>query len=723
MIGAGISGLTAGKALSDMGARYTCFEASDDIGGNWYFRNPNGRSSAYRSLHIDISKPSISLRDYPIPDHYPDFPHHTEIREYLNSYAAEFDLRPNICFNTSVEHAERQPDGAWRITLEGGGVEQFDALIVCNGHHWDPLHPDPKFDGTFDGEQIHAHHYIDPTEPLDLRGKRVLVVGIGNSAVDIASELSRKGVAERVCISTRSGAWVIPKYIFGRPADQLTKTNPYIPLAWQRRVARLLPLIVSGRPERFGLPTPNHHFLDAHPTVSSELLLRLGSGDAEAKPNVAELLGNRVRFDDGTIEHVDAIIYATGYQVSFPFFDEDFISAPGNVLPLYKRIFKPGIDNLAFIGLAQVLPTGFPFAETQSKLVAEWLAGNWALPPRDDMEAEIADDEQRFAGHYKRSPRHTMQTDLYIYEHDLRWKVLPEGRKRARSSQHARAGVPQGMSGRTIIVTGAARGIGAATAVRLHARGANVALLDVDAEPLEALADKLGDRAAWFKTDVTDGAALERAVAETVDKFGGIDIAIANAGIGHVGTLAGSPPDEIERTIQINLLGTWRTDRAVIDQIVERRGYLLNVASLAAAMHTPANGAYAASKAGIEALTDALRVELAPTGVAVGCAYFGYIDTELERESVAHPAIQSMQRMMPRFASRAAPVAAAVDAIEDAVTNRRARVWAPRYVGAALVMRGVLQPLSEWRARRDSTLSEQLTQFHNHPGRARSANP
>ena len=135
-----------------------------------------------------------------------------------------------------------------------------------------------------------------------LEGKRVLVVGIGNSAVDIVSELSRKGVAERVFISTRSGAWVIPKYVLGRPVDTIVKTNPRIPLGLQRRFAQLLPRLVSGRMEDFGLPRPNHRFLEAHPTVSSELLLRLGSGDAIAKPDVAELQSDRVRFTDGSVE-------------------------------------------------------------------------------------------------------------------------------------------------------------------------------------------------------------------------------------------------------------------------------------------------------------------------------------------------------------------------------------------------------------------------------------
>jgi cation diffusion facilitator CzcD-associated flavoprotein CzcO len=433
VIGAGVSGLTAVKSLGDWNIPHSCFEASDDIGGNWYFRNPNGRSSAYRSLHIDTSKNAISFADFPMDARYPDFPHHSEIKQFLSEYADRFGLRDRIRFNTAVERAERLEGGGWRITASDGTEHRFDAVLVCNGHHWDPSYPD--FPGQFDGPTLHSHHYIDPSDPLELTGKRVLVVGIGNSAVDITSELARKGIAERVLISTRSGAWVVPKYVFGRPADQVFKTNPRLPLGLQRRLARFVPRLVSGRMEDFGLPTPNHNFLEAHPTVSSELLLRLGSGDAIAKPNVAELLGDRVRFTDGSVEPVDAIVYATGYQITFPFFDPDFISAPGNVLPLYKRMFKPGLDDLCFIGFGQAIPTIFPFAECQSKLAGRWLGRDWALPEPSDMEREIRADERRFTGHYNKRPRHTMQLDYYVYEYDLRRRVIPEGQQRARSRQ------------------------------------------------------------------------------------------------------------------------------------------------------------------------------------------------------------------------------------------------------------------------------------------------
>lgn len=439
VIGAGISGLTAGKALSDRGLPYTCFEASDDVGGNWYFGNPNGRSSAYRSLHIDTSRDGVSFRDMPMGDEYPDYPHHSEIRDYLGRYADAFGLRERIRFQTPVERAERKQGGGWRVTA-GGEEHEFDMLVVGNGHHWDPRFPD--FPGSFDGETIHSHHYLEPTDPLDLTGKRVLVVGIGNSAVDITSELSRKGVAEKVFISTRSGAWVMPKYIFGRPTDTVVKTNPRLSLKLQRWLAKPLPRIASGRMEDFGLPTPNHRFLEAHPTVSSELLLRLGSGDAVAKPNVEELLGDSVRFEDGSVEQVDAIVYATGYRISFPFLDPELLAAPDNRLPLFKRIFSPGIDDLALIGFAQVIPTLFPFVELQSKLVARYIDGDYALPPPEQMEAAIAADQARHSGHYADRPRHTMQVEWYSYEYELLHTEIPAGQERARR------GPVQGLAGR-----------------------------------------------------------------------------------------------------------------------------------------------------------------------------------------------------------------------------------------------------------------------------------
>jgi NAD(P)-dependent dehydrogenase (short-subunit alcohol dehydrogenase family) len=245
------------------------------------------------------------------------------------------------------------------------------------------------------------------------------------------------------------------------------------------------------------------------------------------------------------------------------------------------------------------------------------------------------------------------------------------------------------------LITGAARGIGAGVAERFYSKGANVALVGLEPERLEALATRLGERAQAFAADVTDYDALERAVNATVQRFGGIDVAIANAGIAFTGALATSPIEHVERTLAVNMLGVWRTDRAVIKHIVERRGYLLNISSLSAVTHAPMMGPYTAAKSAVDALSDALRLETAPSGARVGCAYFGFIDTDLVRASFDQPSTQAMMGRMPGFVSNPIPVAKAVDAIERGVERRSARVYAPRWVGAALALRGVLQPLIE----------------------------
>lgn len=257
------------------------------------------------------------------------------------------------------------------------------------------------------------------------------------------------------------------------------------------------------------------------------------------------------------------------------------------------------------------------------------------------------------------------------------------------------------LHGRTAFITGAARGIGAATAERLHAHGANVALVGLEPERLQANAQRLGERALALEVDVTDLAALEDAVARTVERFGGIDVAVANAGVSFTGTLATAPVEQVERTLAVNLLGVWRTDRAVAQEIIRSRGYLLNISSLSAISHAPMMGPYTTAKAGVEALSDALRIELAAHGAAVGCAYFGFLDTDLVRAGFAQPSTQGVRERLPGFIAKPAPLSIAIDAIERGVQRRAARVWAPRWIGPMLYLRGLLQPLTERQALSD----------------------
>jgi NAD(P)-dependent dehydrogenase (short-subunit alcohol dehydrogenase family) len=260
---------------------------------------------------------------------------------------------------------------------------------------------------------------------------------------------------------------------------------------------------------------------------------------------------------------------------------------------------------------------------------------------------------------------------------------------------------PYDVNGRTVFITGAARGIGAETARRLHAKGANVALVGLEPERLEALAAQLGERAVAFEADVSDLDALQRAVSATVERFGAIDVGVANAGIAYTGALASIPVEHVERTFAVNFLGVWRTDRALIAQISERKGYLLNIASLAAIARAPLMGPYAAAKAGVEALTDSLRMETAPSGARVGCAYFGFIDTDMVRGGFAQPSAQTVNGRTPSFIRNPAPLSKAVDAIERGIERRSSRLWAPRWVGPMITLRGLIQPFTERQLQKD----------------------
>jgi len=341
IIGAGSSGIAAAKALHERAIPFDCLEKSDRIGGNWVFANKNGMSAAYRDLFINTSRERMAYSDFPMPESYPDFPHHTHIAAYFDDYVDHFGFREQIEFETGVEHARRRDDGVWEIELEGGETREYDALIVANGHHWKPRWPEPAFPGSdaFAGTQMHAHSYIDNSIFTD---KRVVVLGMGNSAMDIAVESSY--VAERTYLAARQGVWIVPKYIFGKPVDQL-RNDPRIPFKVRQRFIQRLISSYAGPPERYGLPKPNHRFGEAHPTISGRILDRIQHGTITPKPNIASLEGSRVHFADGSEVDADVVVYCTGYQISFPFFDEDFISAPDNHIELFRRVFHPDIGS------------------------------------------------------------------------------------------------------------------------------------------------------------------------------------------------------------------------------------------------------------------------------------------------------------------------------------------------------------------------------------------
>ncbi|MGW1771396.1 NAD(P)-binding domain-containing protein [Streptomyces sp. NPDC002104] len=423
VIGAGSSGIAACQVLAERGIPYDCYESGSEVGGNWRYQNDNGMSSAYRSLHINTSRQVMEYACFPMSDAYPVYPSHFHIARYFDAFVDHFGLRPSIAFRTEVTEVAKTPDGRWAVTArdieDGASISRvYDAVLVANGHHWKPRMPQPALAGTgsFTGSQTHSHHYRTPEA---FAGARVLVLGIGNSACDIAVETSR--VSARTFLTMRRGAHILPKYLFGTPTDHLTGSwLARAPLTIQALGLSLLLRLSRGRLSAYGLPEPGHGVLGAHPTISDDLLSRLGHGDITVTPMIKELDTSGVVFEDGSREEIDAIIYCTGYDIDFPFLPEKLINPADNAVNLYRRVVSPDHSGLYFIGLVQPLGAIMPLAEAQSRWVADLLQGRCRLPSHDTMQREISEYHARTARRYVASSRHTIQVDALSYLRELR---------------------------------------------------------------------------------------------------------------------------------------------------------------------------------------------------------------------------------------------------------------------------------------------------------------
>jgi NAD(P)-dependent dehydrogenase (short-subunit alcohol dehydrogenase family) len=256
------------------------------------------------------------------------------------------------------------------------------------------------------------------------------------------------------------------------------------------------------------------------------------------------------------------------------------------------------------------------------------------------------------------------------------------------------------LAGKTVLITGAARGIGAATARLAAERGARVSLVGLEPEELQRVAAECGPEAAFFDADITDSEALDEAVAGTVERFGGLDALLANAGIAVGGMVRSLPPGAFEKVVEVNLIGAYRTVRACLPALIERRGYSLTVASIAAAAHPPGMASYAASKAGVEAFNNALRQEVHHLGVEIGVAYFPWLATDLVHGAEEHPAFTFFRSQLTPPFNKTYPVEIAAQALVRGLERRTKRVAAPGWVRAALLARGVIDQIAERDARK-----------------------
>lgn len=266
------------------------------------------------------------------------------------------------------------------------------------------------------------------------------------------------------------------------------------------------------------------------------------------------------------------------------------------------------------------------------------------------------------------------------------------------------------LAGRTVFVTGAARGIGAECAKRCAQKGAKVALVGLEPEELEKVAAECGPDAAWFEANVTDRESLQQAVDGTVERFGGIDVCISNAGIGGGGPVRLVPEEAIERVVEVNLLGSMRTLMACLPHVVERRGYMLQIASIAAIVHSPGMSGYSTSKAGVEAFANCLRSEVRHHGVGVGVGYFSWIDTDLVRGADDRRTYRELRSRLRGPLATTHPVSAVGDAVLEGIENKSRIVVVPRWARFMLPLRHLLQLVNEQQAAKNMPEFEQMAE-------------
>ncbi|HEY2460359.1 MAG TPA: NAD(P)-binding domain-containing protein [Candidatus Acidoferrum sp.] len=338
LIGAGPVGLAMAKALGEQGLPYEQLEADSEPGGNWFH-------GVYETVHIISSRKTTEYADYPMPKDYPDFPSRQQMLDYLRAYAAKFHLAEHLELNTKVVMVRPLAGDRWEIELASGEKRVYKGVVVCNGHHWSRRFP--NYPGEFDGELIHSKDYRNPSQ---VAGKRVLVVGGGNSACDIAAEAARVG--KSASISLRRGYWFLPKTLLGIPSAELMK--PYAPVWLQRFFLKLLMRISIGKFEDYGLPRPNHRIFEAHPTINSELLYYVKHGRIRPRPDIARFEGKTIHFVDGSSGEFDLVVCATGYHVSFPFLPAGMVPVKGSTAQLYGGCVLAEYKNLYVIGTSQL---------------------------------------------------------------------------------------------------------------------------------------------------------------------------------------------------------------------------------------------------------------------------------------------------------------------------------------------------------------------------------
>ena len=413
IIGAGAGGLCAAKYLTAQGIEVTIFEAGSRIGGLWVYNNDSGMSPAYKSLHINSEAKVSSFIDFPFPDDAALYPDHTEMSRYFERYAAHFDLTRRVRFNSRIAAVE-PTGGAFQITLESGVAEMFDGVIIASGHQSVPRHP-PQIEG-FAGDYVHAHAYRVPTPFAD---RRVLVIGPGNSGVDIASDICT--VTAHTVLSARSPVLIMPRMMFGVPNSRtlLKLERPFLP--WKVRVwiRTTLTRMFHGRMEQWGFRTPKTR---THPISHPTLISQIAWGRITVKPGIAGIAGKTISFTDGSAETFDAVIAATGYNTAIPFLADEItpVESETTHVALYNRVAHPRVDGLYFIGFFDATGgSNIRMMDDQAEYIASLITRAVKRPSESEMLSAIATERAWAASQFPDAPRYGLELDPRRYRRRL----------------------------------------------------------------------------------------------------------------------------------------------------------------------------------------------------------------------------------------------------------------------------------------------------------------
>ncbi|GAA5199725.1 NAD(P)/FAD-dependent oxidoreductase [Microbacterium jejuense] len=374
VIGAGPSGLSAARALQREGIDFDGYEASRGVGGLWDIENP--RSTMYESAHLISSRTTTEFAEYPMAS-TADYPSHRELIAYFRGFADHFGLTERFRFETKVTSLEPAEGGGWMLHAEGpaGPVgEHYDGVILANGTLAEPNIP--QFRGEFTGELLHTSAYKSASQ---LSGKRVLIIGAGNSGCDIAVDAVHH--AASVDMSVRRGYYFVPRYLFGKPSDTLNQGKP-LPARLKQALDTRVLRAFTGDPVRFGFPHPDYKIYESHPIVNTLILGHLGQGDLRIMPDIDRFDGRTVHFRDGSSAEYDTVLLATGYKLDYPFVDRAALGWSGMSPRLFLNVFTPSFNGLYVMGMIEASGIGWQGRYEQAELIAAYLAAVERHPER-----------------------------------------------------------------------------------------------------------------------------------------------------------------------------------------------------------------------------------------------------------------------------------------------------------------------------------------------------